>query len=64
MNYFSDLALEAEKILLSNKNLDILGELLHESWEMKKKLVTKFLMAKSMNIIVLQKNLEHWEVKF
>ena len=41
MNYFSDLALEAEKILLSNKNLDILGELLHESWEMKKKISNK-----------------------
>ena len=36
MSYFSNLALEAEKILLSNKNLDILGELLREVGKRKK----------------------------
>ena len=46
MSYFSNLALEAEKILLSNKNLDILGELLHESWEKKKKISTKISSSK------------------
>ena len=46
MSYFSDLALEAEKIFLSNKNLDILGELLHESWEKKKKISTKISSCK------------------
>lgn len=46
MSYFSDLALEAEKIFLSNKNLDILGELLHESWEKKKKISTKISSSK------------------
>lgn len=41
MQYFSDLAKEAKNILVSNRNLDEIGELLDLSWKKKKEISAK-----------------------